>query len=99
MMGPACSAARRRGTAPNSRAKAGAAHSAEKAMDGEGADPLGERRGAGDVQEEEEALFRARAVVAADDDVAQGALADETDHLQHEDGVCDEENEGCDQQG
>src|SRR6266545_7139830 len=43
---------------------------AEKAMDRVGADSPGERRRAGDVDEQEESLLRARAVVASEHDVA-----------------------------
>jgi hypothetical protein len=43
---------------------------AEKPMDRSGTDSLGKRRRTGDVDEQEESLLRARAVVAAKQDVA-----------------------------
>src|SRR5215469_6124044 len=57
----------------------------EKAMNGHGADTLGERGGARDVDEQKESFLPARPVVPAHDPIAQGPPADDLADLEHED--------------
>jgi len=66
-------------------------HFAEKAMNRFRADPFGEWRRSGDVDEQKESLFHAWAVITAEHDVAQGAVADKAAYLEHEDGEAHEQ--------
>src|SRR5215470_3793155 len=60
-------------------------------MDRIGANPFGERRRPGDVDEEKESLLGTGSVIAPDSDIAKRAVANQPGYLQHQDTHADDQ--------